>query len=132
MDENWRTMTCYLCNGTGLKTGLSRDDAGTCDCYQGVIWLRPKGHMFKYPGGPADGVGPEEWYEKGTPKMPWEWHALDEKKNDFDSFDTEDGGDWCNCNQVVCNCGWTGGYKDHDIHWKLEEKMFQQRKLRPN
>jgi hypothetical protein len=37
------------------------------DCDSGVVFIRPSGHLFRWPGGPAAGRTSPDEYEKATP-----------------------------------------------------------------
>jgi hypothetical protein len=53
-DGRWRVMKC--CCIAGMKPG-SLPPGEECDhCMgNGLMWIRPTGHTFLYPGGPATG-----------------------------------------------------------------------------
>lgn len=72
MDGNWRVMDCPSCRGYGMiwVGDASWDGIAECDCGNGNIYLRPTGHGFQYPGGPANGFWGKEYYEKAKPYMP--------------------------------------------------------------
>jgi len=65
MDNLWRTMKCHCCNG--IKWG--GDSPEECDDCKGGggIYIRPSGHAFLYPGGPALGMWGADEYEKAKP-----------------------------------------------------------------
>ena len=67
MDDKWRTVKCLDCNGHGmyLNAGGEPSECITCDM-SGVNWIRPSGHMFRWPGGPALGKASAEEYEQAT------------------------------------------------------------------
>lgn len=74
MDDKWRTIPC--CCISGMKPG-SLPPGEECDHCMGnmIMWIRPGGHTFLYPGGPATGyqgkiAGPKE-YAAGKPEPPW-------------------------------------------------------------
>lgn len=61
MDDKWRVIGCGTCRGYGTVSVYSATDfEGPGDCPEcdgtGAVWLRPTGHAFAYPGGPAKGV----------------------------------------------------------------------------
>jgi len=71
MKTDWRTTPCPICSGHGVVLVYSHNDVegpGECNecCGSGLFWLRPSGHVFVYPGGPARGSWPEE-YARATP-----------------------------------------------------------------
>ena len=72
MDTKWRTVRCESCRGYGMVSDFRSGDfegAMECpDCSGGVVFLRPSGHAFAYPGGPALGklYGVTD-YERGRP-----------------------------------------------------------------
>lgn len=72
MDNKWRSFKCSSCNGTGVVSVYSFSDfegPGPCnDCGEtGRIFIRPSGHTFAYPGGPATGMRSKKQYEEATP-----------------------------------------------------------------
>lgn len=74
MDNKWRTTQCPNCGGHGVVSdyGFSgRDFLGPKECEDcwgsGKLWIRPTGHCFAYPGGPARGMWSKEQYAKSTP-----------------------------------------------------------------
>ena len=69
MDNKWRTLKCPSCGGHGVVDGY---DAGPLDCREcnsGWLFIRPKGHLFLYPGGPGMGMWSAEAYNDGEPFM---------------------------------------------------------------
>ncbi len=126
MDDKWRTISCGVCRGYGMKWNPEAwDGIDYCDCTEGIIWIRPGGHTFEYPGGKATGIHSKEAYEKGTPQMPWDWHSWDHTEEEIDNFilDRNAGFDE-NLNIVNCTCKkFTGTIKEHDEH---AEEMKQQ------
>lgn len=70
MDDKWRTIPCQKCGGLGVVSVYSAFDfegPGECpDCINGSLWLRPSGHAFLYPGGPAAGMVSRVTYEIAT------------------------------------------------------------------
>jgi len=69
MDDKWRVFTCPTCRGYGMTWvgDASWDGTAECDCTDGRIFIRPKGHSFEWPGGKATGMWTEEYYDKATP-----------------------------------------------------------------
>lgn len=67
MDKLWRTVRCPSCGGHGLREAVE----GAVECSEcegsGGLWIRPSGHVFQYPGGPAAGMWSKYEYERGTP-----------------------------------------------------------------
>ena len=85
MDDKWRTVECHSCR-YGLVSVYSYNDfegAGECDVCggSGFLFIRPGGHIFQYPGGPANGMGTKEMYEKGKP------YILEEVIDDIQDWD---------------------------------------------
>ena len=128
MDDKWRTLTCPMCRGYGLLSApMAWYGFTECDyCGEsGTIWLRPKGHSFEYPGGPATGMWEPEYYERGTPQMPYQWHAWLDTEEEIEKFvlDRNAGFDE-NLNTVHCACGFVGTIKEHKIHSEEERVKF--------
>jgi hypothetical protein len=73
MDDKWRTTKCPNCSGCGLVDGF---DAGPDECRDcggsGRLWIRPSGHCFLYPGGPAAGMWSPEEYQNARPEPSFE------------------------------------------------------------
>ena len=71
VDDKWRTIPCVHCNGYGMVSDYRGGDfngAEECNhCSLGLIWIRPSGHLFMYPGGAAAGMGTTEEYVKAQP-----------------------------------------------------------------
>ena len=67
MDNLWRTTPCPACDGFGIFWSLPADGDGEClECNgSGNWWIRPSGHLFQYPGGPALGMATIEIYNAG-------------------------------------------------------------------
>jgi hypothetical protein len=124
MDDKWRVIRCY-CSG-GIVWSYSKEGPDECDSCNGSgdIYIRPKGHMFQFPGGPALGLGGEERYKKGTPVMPFEWHCWNETEEEINSFKLDRHGSLDLSNYVHCRCGWEGTLKDHEKHIIIEEEKF--------
>jgi len=66
MDNKWTEIPCGRCGGCGLVSeytfgGTDFLGAGECpDCGgSGAQWMRPSGHLFMHPGGPAIGSMPK-------------------------------------------------------------------------
>ena len=75
MDNKWRTCRCPSCGGHGVVSVYSAYDfEGPGECGEcggsGSLFIRPSGHLFQWPGGPACGMGSREEYEAGTPWLP--------------------------------------------------------------
>jgi hypothetical protein len=64
MDDRWRRVKCG-CIG-GMVVGVE-PPGEECNCWDGWLYVRPKGHLFAYPGGPALGMAGEDYYERGEP-----------------------------------------------------------------
>lgn len=128
MDDKWRTTKCSSCSGYGLISApMSWYGFYECNnCGEsGVVWLRPKGHAFQYPGGPACGMWTPEEYEKAKPEMPYHWHAWANSEEEIDNFITDRMGSFDeNLNTVTCMCGFIGTIKEHDTHAKEAEEQF--------
>ena len=72
MDNKWRVFTCPTCSGSGVVSVYSAYDfegPGPCnDCGEsGRIFIRPSGHCFAYPGGPAAGMWSKDKYQQSKP-----------------------------------------------------------------
>lgn len=78
IDDKWRTYTCTLCRGYGMiwVGDAAWDGIAECDCGNGTIYIRPTGHTFAWPGGPANGRDTKEQYEKATPYLPTCEHGV--------------------------------------------------------
>jgi len=69
-DDLWRVVACPRCGGSGLTNvyTASGDDylgAGECtECANGHLYVRPSGHVFLYPGGPAAGMWRSAYAER--------------------------------------------------------------------
>ena len=82
MKPDWRTIQCHGCGGHGVVAVYSYYDfegADFCDVCGGAgyVFIRPTGHLFLHPGGPACGMGTPTDYQRGTP-----YAALDEKEEE--------------------------------------------------
>ncbi len=65
VDDKWRHMNCGCC--AGLEWGGEEPrECGRCDG-SGMLFIRPTGHLFTYPGGSALGLASPEEYAKATP-----------------------------------------------------------------
>lgn len=130
MDDKWRTLTCPMCRGYGLLSApMAWYGFEECDsCGEtGRIWLRPKGHSFEYPGGPATGMWGKDYYDRGMPQMPYEWHCWANSEKEVEEFIIDRNGSFDeNLNQVTCSCGFKGSIKEHEIHAKEKEKEFRE------
>jgi hypothetical protein len=72
LDDKWRICRCHSCSGHGLipvYSGVDFEGPGECRhcCGSGVIFVRPSGHAFQYPGGPAAGMVSRDDYNAGVP-----------------------------------------------------------------
>lgn len=67
MKPGWRTVDCSRCVRGLIDTYV--DGPRECpDCGgDGELWIRPTGHLFMYPGGPARGQWSKEAYLSGCP-----------------------------------------------------------------
>jgi hypothetical protein len=64
IDSKWRRLRCG-CIG-GMIPGVE-PPGQECNCYDGWLYVRPSGHAFAYPGGPALGSVGHDDYERATP-----------------------------------------------------------------
>lgn len=119
MDDKWRITCCPSCGGGGVAC---YDLCIDCDG-GGQLWIRPGGHCFKYPGGPAEGMWSKEEYNRSTPVMPYEWHTWNNTEEEIENFPLDRNGNFDGTFPVECVCGWYGTIKDHYEH---VEKMKQQ------
>ena len=63
MDDRWRIIPCYSC-----IRGLTYQGDECPKCHGSErIWIRPGGHCFAWPGGPARGMMSEEAYANAFP-----------------------------------------------------------------
>lgn len=123
MDDKWRITICGQCCA-GIKWSFGDEGPIECDCGGGVIYLRPKGHAFAWPGGPAVGWYSEERYEKGKPVMPWHWHDWKETEDEIAALPIDQFGSIDKASIVHCTCGWEGTIADNDTHVKEMETEF--------
>lgn len=125
MDNKWRTFTCPICRGYGM-TMVGDGLPDECDnCSSGQVWIRPKGHAFQYPGGPGAGMWDEDYYEKATPVMPYEWHFWKEGEKEIDTFILNKFGDLDKDQNIVhCECGFVGSIRNHEFHVEYEQQQF--------
>jgi hypothetical protein len=128
VDDKWRTLTCPICRGYGLVSEpMAWYGFNECDnCEEsGTVWLRPKGHSFQYPGGPATGYWGPEYYERGKPVMPYDWHAWSASDAEIEKFVTDRSGSFDqDLNRVLCECGFEGSIREHQVHANEAEKQF--------
>ncbi len=124
MDDKWRTISCGACGGYGRTWNpMAWDGVVECDCNEGIVWIRPGGHTFEYPGGRATGKESKEAYEKGTPQMPWDWHTWNHTNEEIENFPLDRNGTFEGSFPIECTCGWHGTISEHEIH---AEEMKQQ------
>lgn len=123
MDDKWRVKSCDICRGGGV-VWLGEDVGGCRTCNEaGRVYLRPKGHAFEYPGGPAVGWWSEQDYEEASPVMPWSWHFL--KNFDYENAPIDPRtGDPIGTQAVECECGWVGTFDAHELHCTQKELEF--------
>lgn len=77
MKDDWRVIDCYRCDGKRvIATWDVPDECPVC-CGNGVIWVRPTDHVFKWPGGPALGKWP------GAYQMAMSFGQYDEAETAF-------------------------------------------------
>ncbi len=69
MDGLWRYYGCWCNAGQVWVATLGGPEVDTCrSCGgSGRIFIRPTGHEFAWPGGPALGMSPPSRYETATP-----------------------------------------------------------------
>ena len=72
IDDRWRTLPCSPCGGHGVVPVYSAFDfegPGECSSCGGMgrVFIRPSGHLFLWPGGPAAGKTDASEYEQGAP-----------------------------------------------------------------
>jgi hypothetical protein len=126
MDDKWRTITCGICRSYGITWNPEAwDGTEECDCNNGTVWLRPKGHAFSYPGGPAIGWWGEDDYKKGKPVMPYDWHAWSASDAEIEKFILDRSGTFDqDLNMVICECGFKGSIRQHQAHAEEAERQF--------
>ena len=74
-DDKWRTKICNVCyGGVEFYSTLDGIEERTCWCCGGYgqFFLRPSGHAFAYPGGPALGRWSKEDYEVADLWVGWD------------------------------------------------------------
>jgi len=63
MDDKWRHVACGCCSNGLIDTwGGWPAECQRCSG-SGVVWIRPSGHLFRYPGGPACGMTTPDEYD---------------------------------------------------------------------
>ena len=62
MDNKWSEFQCGSC-----RRGLTSWGRECPYCNQGWVYIRPSGHLFAYPGGPALGKTGSDQYMRATP-----------------------------------------------------------------
>ena len=65
-DDKWRYIKCDCCAGT-MWGGEYPTECSDCEGSGVEAWIRPSGHMFKYPGGPAKGCWPDGYKDAVVP-----------------------------------------------------------------
>ena len=67
MDDKWRMVGCTSCSGYGIRAyGLDPLPEECSECWgKGFLYIRPQGHLFQYPGGPAAGKTTADEYNSG-------------------------------------------------------------------
>lgn len=123
MDTLWRAFTCPFCSA-GIKWSYGDEGPVECDCAGGVIYIRPGGHTFAWPGGPASGMWSKERYDKATPVMPFEWHDWAETNEQIEQFPLDRFGGIDKSTPIHCKCGWEGTIEQHDVHVDLMKEQF--------
>lgn len=128
MDDRWRIISCPTCGGHGVKWN-PESWFGVEECYEcggsGELWIRPKGHLFLYPGGPAIGMWDEKAYAEGTPQMPYEWHSWSNPDDEVDEFILDRSGSFDKDENIIrCNCGFMGTIREHEAHAEAARKQF--------
>ena len=112
-----------MCSG-GIKWSYGDEGPTDCDCSGGVIYLRPKGHAFEWPGGPACGWWSEKEYESATPVMPLDWHVWTETDDQVYEMKLTSMGDLDPSNIVHCSCGFVGTIAEEEIHVQEQQAAF--------
>jgi hypothetical protein len=66
---DWRLAECGSCRGYGLVSNCSTGEPQDCRTCEGTgrVWIRPTGHVFQWPGGPALGRWYTEDYDHAIP-----------------------------------------------------------------
>jgi len=64
MDNKWRTVKCPKCGGYGVRMRGDSLPFECGDCNSGVLYIRPSGHTFLWPGGPATGMWSADKYHR--------------------------------------------------------------------
>jgi hypothetical protein len=122
LDTKWRKANCGLCvSGIKFSAGAEPDE---CDCGGGIVYLRPKGHAFAWPGGPACGWWDEKEYEAATPVMPFDWHYWKETDDEIAAMSLTRMGDLEKSNIIHCICGFIGTIGEDEIHRYNAEQAF--------
>lgn len=82
MDNKWRTISCGCDGGIEWRLTLGGYYDYTCSGCKGsgTIYLRPSGHAFSYPGGPAVGSYTSVAYETAEPVESWDDEIAREKR----------------------------------------------------
>ena len=125
MDDKWRKTSCSSCYN-GMKWSYTYDEPIECsDCAgSGSVYIRPTGHCFMWPGGPALGMWSKEEYKKAIPEMPFDLHVWDASEEEIDSFDLDRHGNFLSSQPVRCICGLQTTIGGHEIHTKEMEKLW--------
>jgi hypothetical protein len=96
VDNKWRVLSCWC--GGGFIWSYASESAEEHDACGGTgkIYIRPKGHTFQYPGGPASGRMTKEDYEEATPLGTYfkesmrNYHFQAMRQQEIESFGTSD------------------------------------------
>jgi hypothetical protein len=125
MDNKWRVISCASCRN-GMYWSYTYDEPEECrNCGgSGQIYIRPKGHCFQYPGGPATGMWSAEKYQEGTPVMPYDFHAWANTEDEVDHFPVDRIGNYLPTQIIVCTCGLSMTIAEHDVHVKKMEQEW--------
>jgi hypothetical protein len=126
VDDKWRTIGCSCSNG--IRWSYYEDGPDECrDCIGGgQIYIRPKGHLFQYPGGPAMGIASSAEYRRGTPVMPFEWHCWADPESYIEELPIDDTGSFMQDSIVHCSCGIAMTIAQHDMHCSGMKLKFRE------
>jgi hypothetical protein len=130
MDDKWRVVSCSSCRN-GMYWSYTSDGPEECrGCGgSGEVWIRPKGHCFQYPGGPAAGMWDKEKYKEGTPIMPYDFHGWANTEAEVDQFATAIYGSYAPTEMVRCMCGLSMTIAEHDVHVKkMKQEWIEEHK----
>lgn len=130
MDDKWRIISCPCCTN-GMYWSYTYDEPADCrNCEgSGRLYIRPTGHLFQYPGGPAAGMWDKEKYENAIPVMPFFLHDWDHATEEVDSWPIGEDGDLLPSQQISCMCGQIETFKTFINHRnKMEQEWIESHK----